>query len=293
MSRCRNWLTFPLVVLGLISCVQGVPTFEKSSFSRFVSGERNGEGELQTAIVTYRNNQGVKVSLVAAVHVGDGAYYDLLDKYFESQDAVLFELIAPPGHIPGSANSSTSLLSIFQRAIKNFLELEFQLDAIDYTCKNFVHADMTPEEFLARQAERGESLLGLMFKLMLEEWKQAQKGKASNFTELHLLAALLSDDHARSLKFLLAQELERLETVLAGFGEGDNGQGSVILTERNKTAIKVLKKELKSGKKRLSIFYGAAHMPDLEERLIRLGFKKQSQSWVTAWDVRSKPGKTD
>ncbi len=63
---------------------------------------------------------------------------------------------------------------------------------------------------------------------------------------------------------------------------------SVIVTDRNRKAIQVLKRELAKDRKRLCIFYGAAHMPDLEQRLVDLGFTKKSQRWLTAWDVRAK-----
>ena len=290
MAHHKIWLAYPLAVLCLTSCGHGAtPPLVKSSFSRFVPGDRNGEGQLQTAIVTYQDRRGTEVSLVSAVHIGDGAYYDTLERYFATRDAVLYELIASPGQVPRAGEKSSGVLSFFQRALKNFLDLEFQLDAIDYTPENFVHADLSPQEFARRQAERGESLLGLMFKLMVEQWKQMQKGNASGVTEFHLLAALLSDDHARTLKFLLAQELEKLEALLAGLGE--DGEGSVIVSDRNQKAIEVLRREMKSGKKHLSIFYGAAHMPDLEARLTRWGFRKKKQEWVTAWDVRSKKKK--
>ena len=35
----------------------------------------------------------------------------------------------------------------------------------------------------------------------------------------------------------------------------------------------------------LAIFYGAAHMQDMESRLKELGFEKAGQTWVTAWDI--------
>ena len=66
----------------------------------------------------------------------------------------------------------------------------------------------------------------------------------------------------------------------------DGKEGSVILTDRNTVALAVLAKELKAGKKSLAIFYGAAHMPDLEKRMIeKMGFERKGARWVTAWDL--------
>jgi hypothetical protein len=39
------------------------------------------------------------------------------------------------------------------------------------------------------------------------------------------------------------------------------------------------------GKKKIGIFYGAAHYPDMEERMLKQGFKKTAHEWLTAWDV--------
>ena len=49
--------------------------------------------------------------------------------------------------------------------------------------------------------------------------------------------------------------------------------------------IKVLRKQVKKGHKTIGIFYGAAHNPDLETRLFKMGYTKGKQEWMTAWDV--------
>ena len=67
----------------------------------------------------------------------------------------------------------------------------------------------------------------------------------------------------------------------------DGPNGSVILTERNKAAVKVLSDTVKAGKKKISLFYGAAHMPDLSKRVREMGFKPVGAvEWKQAWDLR-------
>jgi hypothetical protein len=62
--------------------------------------------------------------------------------------------------------------------------------------------------------------------------------------------------------------------------------GSTILTERNRKAFEVLDRELKAGKKKLGVFYGAAHLPDMEKRLLNdFGMKRSGERWVTAWSL--------
>src|SRR4029077_14149168 len=105
---------------------------------------------MQTAIVHYvpvkppASGPPVSVDLVAAVHVADAAYYDELNRRFEKYDAVLYELVAPEGTVVprGRGTSNTNPLGAMQNGMKEVLDLDHQLEKIDYTKKNFVHADM-------------------------------------------------------------------------------------------------------------------------------------------------------
>ena len=78
----------------------------KTEFLRFVEGD-DGGGKLESAIATYRNADGVKVHLVAALHVGEKSYYQGLSKTFEGYDALLYEMVcgarAPASTPPGGA----------------------------------------------------------------------------------------------------------------------------------------------------------------------------------------------
>jgi hypothetical protein len=66
----------------------------------------------------------------------------------------------------------------------------------------------------------------------------------------------------------------------------EGSKGSVILTERNRAALKVLKEQLADGKKHLSVFYGAAHMPSMSRTLTEdMGFKQVGIEYRMAWDM--------
>ncbi len=75
---------------------------------------------------------------------------------------------------------------------------------------------------------------------------------------------------------------------------GDDGGlgptiGTILIADRNKAALKVLQKEIAKGKKKIGIFYGAAHMPDFEKRLRDdFDLKKDKEEWITAWDMKTK-----
>ena len=63
--------------------------------------------------------------------MADGAYYKGLEERFESYESLLYEMIKPREANPALKGRSDNLLSLFQRSLKNVLELEFQLDAND------------------------------------------------------------------------------------------------------------------------------------------------------------------
>ena len=128
-------------------------------------------------------------------------------------------------------------------------------------------------------------MIMLMLKLMREDMaSRAKKEKrAVDISTAELLRALLSPTRSVELKYLLARQFNEMERLTAGL---NNKKGSVILTDRNKVALKVLKKEMDTGKKKLAIFYGAAHLPDMEKRMIeKMGFERKRTRWVKAWDL--------
>jgi hypothetical protein len=59
----------------------------------------------------------------------------------------------------------------------------------------------------------------------------------------------------------------------------------VLVGARNDEVMRVLTQQMGDGKKNMAIFYGAAHMVDLEHRLFEMGFKRQSVVWQTVWTV--------
>jgi hypothetical protein len=66
-------------------------------------------------------------------------------------------------------------------------------------------------------------------------------------------------------------------------------QGSAIISERNKKALAVLKKQLAGGKTNIGVFYGAGHLNDMDKRLrADFDFKPVSITWLNAWDLAEK-----
>ena len=121
------------------------------------------------------------VDLVGAVHVGEKDYYEQLNQLFTSYDAVLYELVAPEGTRiePGKSRSSRIAVSYIQNLMKDVLKLEFQLDRIDYTKPNMVHADMSPQEFSQSMKDRDESFLKMFLQAC---WRRRWPCRASRRT---------------------------------------------------------------------------------------------------------------
>ncbi len=296
-SYCRCLV----LVIGMI-CVawgQATPVLVESvapdkPVSQYVRVVKNDDGQptaLQTSIHSYRlaDREDVSVDLVGAIHVGETAYYAELNKRFREYDAVLYELVAPEGtRVPAGGGKSASILSSLQDGMTQALDLAFQLECIDYMAKNFVHADMTPTEFAASMRSRDESWGKMIFRSMGQSLAQ-QANSSQQASNGELLAALLAENRTLRLRRALAKQFADLDGATLVFTGPD---GSTLITERNKKALRVLDKQLLRGKKRLAIFFGAGHMQDLAARLAgESGWMHTSTQWLDAWDLSSMPAR--
>jgi len=100
-----------------------------------------------------------------------------------------------------------------------------------------------------------------------------------------LLGSLLARDRALSLRRMLASEMMNQ---LDDSGWIISGDGSAIITDRNNAALDVLRREIGNGKRKIAIFYGAAHKPHFAESLERdFQMQKTGVDWVIAWDLTS------
>ena len=305
-----GWL--PLLVLCGVCCSQeapapvaqakpakaDAPTDAKdktpSDFARFVAADTGGHFDV--AVTTYRNDDGVTVRLFAAVHIADGAHYQELQRRFVGCGRLLYELVGPENYRPKRGESRGGMVSMLQQGLKNGLELEFQLDGIDYGVGNFVHADMTPEEFASSMDERGESLFSMMLQMGFHAQERANEAKGDDEEgdedendekprekPVDLVQAFRSGEGRHQLRLMMAQQLEALEGM-------SSGKGSTLLEGRNEKCLTVLNREIAAGQKDLGIYYGAAHLTHMERRLtVDMGFRKIDHEWIVAWDCTKRP----
>lgn len=313
--RASLWLTTALVASGWLNCLipplvaqevkpAATPvvkeeqeaekkpekkTEPKENFIRVVRNDKGSPLSMDTAIARYVSGDGkhpgVTIDLIGAVHIGEKDYYDALNTKFEGYEVLLYELVAPPNtKIPkGAKGGSAHPIAALQKGMQSMLGLEHQLECVDYTKDNFVHADMSPEEFSKSMTDRGESF-GQMFLRSIGAGLAQQATGTSGTSDFEMLSALFAKNRAQKLRAAMAGQFENMESQIMLF---DGPEGSTILTERNRKAFEVLAEQLKSGKKNIGVFYGAAHLPDMDKRLLAdFGMQRKGElTWVKAWSL--------
>lgn len=286
---------------------------EEPEYVRIRRNEQRLAEALQTSVVTFENSKtfpNATVDLIGAIHLGEPGYYEELNSLFRNYDVLLFEAVMPeeaverglrPGNVSSEAVSEAAseedadaaawsdaqiglaAISVLQLGMKDALGLEFQLTGVNYAASNFVHADMTAEEFAASMKRRGESFAQMFAQEMGKSLANSQEQNPLAMNLDFMLSALAPDRMYRVRRIAAVQ--------LAKAGEGEAFAGpdgtSTIITERNIKALEVLQRELKAGHQRVGIFYGAGHLADMEERMTQeLGFERTNEIWLTAWQLR-------
>jgi hypothetical protein len=312
-TRRWLWLMAPLAALGcgptadaepqeagelVVAAKDDADIGEK--WIRVVAGDDGATLSMETAIVRfvpaddYEADKPVGdykkyVDLVGAVHIGDKAYYDKLNRRFENYDAVLYELVAAKGTVvpKGRGTSNTHLLGALQNGMKEMLEVEHQLEQVDYTRKNFVHADLSPDEFWESMEQKDESFIEMYFRVLGASLQmQSKLAPEEQITEFDLMAAFLAEDRARRLKILMAKQFQGMEELMLAFS---GTEGSTLITARNERALDVLEEQLDDGQERLAIFYGAGHLGEMKDQIEkRFDMRPASIEWVEAWDLRAR-----
>lgn len=255
---------------------------------------------LDTAVVTYQvadptaTSKGVTVDLIGAVHIGEASYYRELNRLFDGYDVVLYELVAPEGTIVplGGKRDQTGFnpVAMLQDSAKNMLGLESQLELVDYTKPHLVRADLTPQELADKMAERGETVLTLALSTFAEAVRQQNLATRQGEQE-----AALADLEELGLADILGDPLKMKRVLAAQFAQSgalDQALGGalnqLLIVDRNSAALKALQKQLAAGKKKIGIFYGAAHLADFEKHLVEdFGLSKTREQWLLAWDLSS------
>lgn len=272
-SHRLTFLSTMALVLGIGASAFG----QAEKYVRFKHGETQRDAALQTAVAHFTHpDSKVEIVLYGVVHIADKAYYKAVQKDLDSYSVVLYEGVAPGKTKPTAQDKS---LGNMQKMMGELLGLSFQKDGIDYKRKNLVHADMNMDQL--KKALGGNSLNpmgGMVGKDQMKQLAPMMK-MISQFGKMFMERMPQMRDR---FKLMMGKQLgtANLNKAMPG------NFGKVILIDRNKVVMKVLAKQLEKTKSgTVAIFYGAAHNPDFQQRLGKLGWKVKSKRWMTAWQI--------
>jgi hypothetical protein len=259
--------------------------------TRYRTGAKHPREGLEVALIHMLHpDTGRRVDLVGAVHMGDTAYYREVQRLLEAADVVLYELVRPAdGKEP--EESEAHPVRRFQQQLAKWFGFAFQMDAIQYDRPHFVHADMTMEQLSAATAKRAEGGPGE------DDGEEGPPGVQDLLGGLggqieqmqKAFGAMLEDPSPKGQR--ARRNMKRAFGGLLGAMGGKLGSllgddvSDVLLVQRNEIAVQRLV-ELPPEPKSVAIFYGAAHLPDLEQRLVALGYRRAGARWLLAWNMR-------
>lgn len=251
----------------------------------------NGDRILKIAVRTFEvpGRPGSTVRLVAVSHVGEAAYYNALQALLEEADLVLFEGIG--GDLPEFREPDPETDVNAQVILARALGLQYQIHAMDYTRPHFVNSDMTPLELFALL--RGEDLDALSEegRRRLANLMEVMQGSGMGGQLFGNLFTRLAEQPGMS------QGLAWAMVEILGSMRGDPSQYlgvpadmrellHVLLTKRNQVVVRDVAKWLEKDDppRNLAVFYGAAHMPELENVLTDAhGLRLLDTQWLPAF----------
>jgi hypothetical protein len=169
-----------------------------------------------------------------------------------------------------------------QKELAEALGLVFQLDAIDYDRPNWHNSDLSVDEvedLLEKKGAGGE----LIFDVLDGSSFAARMASA-------LLKSLTADEQmATMFKLVMIETLPRSDRMMRAQGAKEMGAiTEVILLDRNQAVFADLRRTLNEANPNdtVAVFYGAGHMPDLEDRITReLAYVFREDRWYTAMRV--------
>ena len=264
-----------------------------------VTRPRTNITELQVAVrqfVPAGRSQPV-VWLAGVSHVGESNYYARLQKLLDAQELVLFEGVTDRASRAAGRkvfDNSKEELGSLQNTMAESLGLAFQLGAIDYERPNFRNSDLTIEQIaqlIAKEAPPG----GKPSKTAQEFQKMLEMMQGDSFIGALVSAGMKLIGTNPKLQALM--KLAMIEVLGRFKGDMSQFEGlppewkrliEILLRARNDVVLKDLQVELRkrAPAKSIAIFYGAAHMEDLQRRLTaEMHYRPAGEQWFPAFSV--------
>ncbi len=169
-----------------------------------------------------------------------------------------------------------------QSQMADALHVSFQLDEMDMTGKGWINADIDIETLQSQLSEMGEDN-AMILKLL--------EGNSFQAKVIGFVLKFIERSPALSTMMKLAMmDMLALAESSEMMAQMDAMQ-DVILHGRNDIVIDYLKAELNDNPnaKSIAIFYGAAHMPGIEETIVNdMGYTPSGDTWAPAMSVNIK-----
>ena len=294
----------PIVFLACIGWTCGEP----EPYLRAVDDEAGGRVlQIASRTLVSPEKQGSSVTLLGVSHLGNKTYYKEIQKKLDRADLVLFEGVGFGDKVPKKNEGRSNAVSEMQLSLARSMGLVFQLEAIRYDRAHFRNSDLSSEALMTRlkggplkagrsgkNGSEGKSEKGD------QRSKELMEALSGNSFVLNFLGKALSffgkDPKFRALmKLAIVETLGAIEGDVTRLAESSGPDMEkfmkVLLEDRNTIVFRDLRKVLKGKNppKEIVVFYGAAHMPDLEKRLVeKLGFQPKRDDWLVAFGVNPK-----
>lgn len=230
----------------------------------------DNDGSLVTAIKKYSNGE-KEISLVGCCHIGEKEYFADMKDYLDSLDAVLWEGAGKSVPKTFQGQMYAELGKALGQSYKKMADaygVSVQNDIIDYKNLNgkWIHADMDTDEIATELFNSPADLIQLGMAAFLGGISVPPK---EMFKQMMPQAAKQKND----------QLSEMLNKIFPSNGEK---KMDVILGKRNIIVKEKLDDALGAGYSSIGIFYGAAHMDEIEEYVTGKGFELTEEKWLKA-----------
>lgn len=235
-----------------------------------------GSGSLDIATAVYEHPVSRRrVYLVGVVHIGHPEYFDELQHLLDAMDLVLWEGVGAGEKPTREAAERFDVLFRTQVLLKNLLNLDFQLEEMDYERPFWRNSDVSINRLQSVLDERGlellpnEQLMRRVFGAVFDVIDPEKVGR--------------SEALGRSYRAVVAPTM--VDPMLQFERAGMTAMKEVLLELRNRHVIDDLTEVLaEPGPERIAIFYGAAHLHGMDVAVREeLGFEYLGSLWHQAW----------
>jgi hypothetical protein len=243
----------------------------------FVRVQRSGEtGSLDVAVGAFERPDGRRVYLVGAVHIAHAETFIEQQAVLDAMDLVLWEGVGAKGKPSAEAMERFDVLFKTQVLLKNLLNLDFQLDGIDYERAFWRNSDMPLDALQAELDRRGLKILPN------EELFRALFGTVFKIVDPARLPR--NEMVGRQYRAMAAPFMSDTERIFAQAGA--EGLKEVLIEARNRVVMDDLAAVLAEADapQRTGLYYGAGHLPGMARILMdELDCTYLGTHWITAW----------